>query len=65
MSRNSAAILEARPLSEELVSPLHYVKLDDSEKSKIKSAEIVPPKLGDKHFGKILIKYKSSVYKVG
>jgi len=65
MSNVAKAVLEARPVSEELVTPQQYIDLTDKERARIKSASIVPPRLGDKHFGKILLQYKSATYKVG
>lgn len=65
MNDAATAILDARPVSEELVSPQKFIDMTDADRAKIKSASIVPPRLGDKHFGKILVQYKSAIYKVG
>lgn len=62
---NGAAMLEAKSVSEETITPGHYVKLSAKDKAKIKSVEIVAPKLGDSHFGRILVRYKSPIYKIG
>ncbi|CEG60985.1 conserved protein of unknown function [Legionella micdadei] len=39
------------------------MNLDNKEKSNISHSEIIPPKLGSKHFGKILVHYKIPLYK--
>lgn len=55
----------ARSVSREILSPKDFVTLKDSDRSKIKSSKIVPPKLGSAGFGGILVEYKVPLYKAG
>lgn len=57
--------LEARAVTEEAISPREFVALTEKQRAAIKSADFVPPRLGDKDFGKVLVRYKLPVYKVG
>lgn len=63
--KKNRQILDARPLYREILSSGKFVSLKDDERAKIKSAHIVPPKLGKKDFGGVLVEYKTPVYKVG
>jgi len=65
MSYADAAILEARPVTEEVMTPKQFVELKKEEKAKIKSATIVAPALGEKGFGGVKVKYKTTIYRVG
>ena len=58
-------LLDARPVSKEVISSGKFVGLKDSERDKIKKVTIVPAKLGQKGFGGILVEYKTPTYKVG
>lgn len=55
-------VYDASAVSEEIVTPQEYLKLRESDRENIKSAQIVPPKLGQKHFGKIKIIRKTPIY---
>ncbi len=61
----SESTLKTIPIKEEVVEPSEYLKRRDREKFNIESVQVLPPKLGQKDFGKIKIKYKLPVYKVG
>lgn len=62
MSKRIFKPLEMRLITEEWLSPEQYLKLSDSDRQNIKSTQIVPPNLGDRHFGKIKITRKTPVY---
>lgn len=49
---------------EEMLSPQEFLRLKDSERENIKSAQIVPPKLGQHGFGKIKVTRKTPIYLV-
>lgn len=40
----------------EILTPEQFINLTDDQRANIKSVDIIPPKLGGNHFGKILIK---------
>lgn len=56
--------LEAKPVSAEILTPQQFVSLNASEKSQIKSATVVAPRLGSKGFGGVLVQYKLPQYRV-
>ena len=58
------APLEARLVTEEVLTSKHYTTLSDAEKAKIKGAQIVPARLGEKGFGGVKVTYKTAVYRV-
>ena len=41
------------------VSPEEFLELLETDESDIESAEFIPPKLGDKHFGYFLVNRKT------
>ncbi len=45
------------------ITPRKFVKIYEKNKNSIQSVKIIPPKLGEKGFGKIEIKRKTSTYK--
>lgn len=53
-----------KKLMEDTLSPSEFLKLSDLERENIRSTQIVPPKLGQRHFGKIKIVRKTPVYAV-
>jgi hypothetical protein len=55
---------DAKASMEELLSPKDFLKLKESDRENIKSAQIVPVKLGQRNFGKIKIIRKTPVYLV-
>lgn len=65
MSLAYEEVLDARPITEEVLSPQQFISLKKEERAKIKSQVIVPPTLGSKNFGGILVKYKTPIYRVG
>jgi hypothetical protein len=60
-----ALILEARPVTEEVLPATQYATLSDADRARIKEAKIVAPKLGEKGFGGIQVRYKNVIYKAG
>ena len=54
----------AKAIYELILSPKDFVKLSDEDRSNIKNIQIIPPKLGCGHFGKIKITRKNPVYAV-
>jgi len=58
-------ILDATPVKSEVLPGRKYLGLTEQERSKIKSSKIVPPKLGGKGFGGVLVEYKNPIYRVG
>lgn len=61
----TANVLDARVITDEVLTPKRFVELNAEEKAKIKTVEIVPPVLGKKDFGGIRVYYKTPIYKVG
>ncbi len=60
----SSLKMDARPVREEVLSPMRFASLTESDKAEIKSATIVPPRLGSKGFGGVLVEYKLTKYRV-
>lgn len=50
-------------ISKESLSPREFVNLKAGDKANISYTEVVPPRLGQKDFGKITVHYKNPVYK--
>ncbi len=50
-------------ISKESLSPREFVSLKAGDKANISYTEVVPPRLGQKDFGKITVHYKNPVYK--
>ncbi|EHL32752.1 hypothetical protein [Legionella drancourtii] len=50
-------------ISKESLSPKEFVNLKAGDKANISYTEVVPPRLGQKDFGKITVHYKNPVYK--
>lgn len=57
-------VLDARPVSVEMLTPSQYVALSDAERAKIRVVDIVAPRLGSNNFGGVLVRRSSPVYKV-
>ena len=57
--------LVARPVHQETLTAGQYLKLSEADRRKILEIDIVPPKLGLNHFGGLLVRYKTPIYKVG
>ena len=60
----STSILTARPVSRECLTPKQYINLTKHQRGLIKSVELVAPRLGEKGFGAIAVRYKKPVYAV-
>ena len=58
----NSLILMAR-VSEETLDVKEYLKLTPADKANIEKSQIIPPKLGEKSFGKIMVKYRVPVYR--
>jgi len=56
--------LTAQEVTKEIIDPAAYLKLKKSEQAKIKSARIVPARLGGRDFGAIEVEYSSPEYRV-
>lgn len=52
--------IKTRPVKKEVVSPSEFLRIP---KSDIKSARVIPPKLGSKSLGKVRVEYKHTKYK--
>lgn len=50
-------------ISKESLSPREFVNLKSADRANISFTEVVPPRLGQKDFGKITVHYKNPVYK--
>ncbi len=53
------------PQKDILLTPEEYLKLVEKDRSAVKSAKIVPPKLGEKGFGKLRVNPKTPTYSNG
>jgi len=62
--REGVTVLDARPVSVEVLTPAQYVGLSEAERAKVRVVDIVAPRLGGKNFGGVLIRHSSPVYKV-
>ena len=54
--------LEAIPRTKELISLEEFLALSGTERRAFKAIRIVPPKLGQKGFGKMLVVRKNPTY---
>ena len=50
------------PLRFQTVSLEEFLRLYETREAEIKSVKIIPPRLGNKDFGKILIEWRNPVY---
>jgi hypothetical protein len=50
------------PLRFQVVTAEEFLKLYEEKSSEIQSVKIMPPRLGNKDFGKILIEWKNPVF---
>ena len=65
MSKSPAdAILEAMPRTNEFISLEEFLALTDADRSEFETIRIVPPQLGRKGFGKMLVVRKHPIYEV-
>lgn len=49
------------PTSTELMRPKEFVNLTQTQKDNIQTCQFVPPSLGDDHFGRVRVTYKTPV----
>jgi hypothetical protein len=54
----------ASRIDHEIMQVSRFMKLSDDDKKEIESTRIIPPKLGDKGFGKVFVQYKTPKYQV-
>jgi hypothetical protein len=54
-SVNGIGIVQLDDLNSEVVDPKEFIRIFNEERDTIKRAEIIPPKLGEKGFGKIRV----------
>ncbi len=64
MDNKASVALDIRALSTRTLSPGRYVAMTRADKATVKSTEIVAPKLGDVHFGRIRVRYNTPIYEV-
>ena len=50
------------PLRIQIVTAEEFLVLYEQKASEIRSAKIIPPRLGNKDFGKIMIEWKNPVF---
>ncbi len=55
--------LDIFPVTEGTLSFEKFVSLTEEERAKIEEVRILPPRLGRSGFGKIIVKYKTPIYK--
>lgn len=56
--------LDLYPVYTEALSPERFVEVYPDQQTRIRSARVLAPKLGDSDFGKILVTWKSPTYAV-
>lgn len=56
-------VIHLHKISKESLSPREFVNLKARDKANISYTEVVPPRLGQKDFGRITVHYKNPVYK--
>jgi hypothetical protein len=55
----------ANRIDHEIMKISQFMKLTDDDKKEIENIQIIPPKLGNKDFGKVFVQYKMPKYQVG
>jgi hypothetical protein len=55
----------ANRIDHEIMKISQFMKLTDDDKKEIETVRIIPPKLGNKDFGKVFVQYKTPKYQVG
>lgn len=55
--------IELHRIDKEALSPKKFLKLNQKEKSNISYLEIIPARLGRSDFGKIMVHYRTPIYK--
>jgi hypothetical protein len=60
---NINTTIHLNKITEESLSPKEFIKLKAGDKINISFTEVIPPRLGQKNFGKIRVHYKRPVYK--
>lgn len=61
---NIEKLVVLRPVEEEYIDPKDYLAMSEQDRAKIEFTRIVPSKLGDGTFGKILVKYRYPIFKL-
>jgi hypothetical protein len=56
--------IEMMPTLQETISLQDFVRLTEEEKTRIESVQIQPPLVGRKGFGRVIVTYKSPIYKL-
>ena len=56
-------VIQVNRIEREVLSPEKYLNLNTKEKSNISYSEIIPASLGKADFGKIMVHYRTPVYK--
>lgn len=59
---NTRREIPLSPLRFQVVTPEEFVKIYNENSSNILSVKILPPKIGNNDFGRILIEWKNPVY---
>ncbi len=54
-----------KPKTEQDLTPAEFIELIRTNRDVIRSSKIIPPKLGEKGFGKIRVTRKTPVYMTG
>jgi hypothetical protein len=57
--------MQARAVQKEALSPKQFLDMKPSVRKMISETTIAAPKLGGSSFGKLIVHYKSPIYKVG
>ena len=60
---NTNTTIHLNKITEESLSPMEFIKLKAGDKVNISFTQVIPPRLGQKDFGKIRVHYKRPVYK--
>lgn len=55
--------LDLFPVTEEEISFKKFLSLTEEEKEAVESFRLIPPRLGQAGFGKIIVQYKSPMFK--
>jgi len=64
MRHTRTPLLNAKAVTEEMLTPKQYIALSGQDKGKIKSTAIAPPVLGKRGFGGVKVTYKAPEYRV-
>ena len=49
------------PTSRQVVSPMRFLQIIKTQRDNVESSHVVPPRLGQRGFGRFVVKYKAAI----